>query len=239
MQETAPYLGNHTFEIFGRLKQGSFLEQFTPKQDIGGWYRNEVRWDLVIGMNPQQKTAMAYEAKAAGIIDSERAIEIFGEEDPPGMVERVKREKLEEAHMQAQLQGGSPPGGEAGAPGGGGGGMPGGQPQALLPQIARPPGMGADRQMAMQAQAGAAGGQQGVTLEAVRRALEPVLSKLKGTVAVVGDLATQGVGQHIEALISEYKDYPVVNPLLQALDKQAKVKAMDEARWPQDAVRIA
>lgn len=239
LQEKGPFLGNHTFDIHGRTKEGSFLEKFTPKTDIAGWYRNEVRWDTVIGMNQQQKTAMAYEAKAAGIIDDERAIEIFGEEDPPGMVERVRRMKLREMELQQQAQGGGAPGGGA-PPGGPGGGPPpqgagpggaqGGPPSPT--KIARPYGLGAQQPQLP------TGVPQGVTLDAVKKALELVADKLRGTVALIGEVAQQGTGQHIEALISDFKDHARVVPVLQALDPKAKVKAMDEAKWPDDAVRV-
>jgi hypothetical protein len=246
MQEVGPYLGNHTFDIFGyAYKPGSngpkvkvaFAEKFTPEEDIAGWYRNEVRWDSVIGMNQQQKTAMAYEAKAAGIIDTERAIEIFGEEDPPGMAERVRREKEREIEMQAKMQGGgAPPGGPGGgsAPPPGGGGPPGGGPQ-MPPspsKVARPYELGA--------QAGPlpSGIPQGVTLDAVKKALEPVGAELKGTVAVVGELAQRGKATRIEAVISVFKDWARVNSALQPLDPQAKVRALDESKWPDDAVRV-
>jgi hypothetical protein len=238
MQENAPYLGNHTFDIFGRSKEGSFKEKFTPKEDIAGWYRNEVRWDTVIGMNQQQKTAMAYEAKAAGIIDDERAIEIFGEEDPPGMVERVRRMKERDMQMQQAAAGGGP----GGAPGGGAppgaltsgaGGPQGAPPEPTSPtKIARPYDLGA------QQPALASGVPKGVTLDAVKKALEVVADKLKGTVALIGELAQQGTGQHIEALISDFKDHPRVVPILQALDPKAKVRAVPEDKWPDDAVRV-
>jgi|SRR5665213_270701 len=239
MQEKAPYLGNHTFDIFGQSKDGEFTEKFTPSEDIKGWYRNEVRWDSVIGMNQQQKTEMAYQAKSAGIIDAERATEIFGEEDPAGMVERVRREKEKEMQMQQAMQGGAPGGGgpPGGAPGGGG---PSGGGQQAPPQggpppptrIARPYGLGAQQPEL------ATGAPKGITLDAVKKALELVADKLKGTVALVGDVAQQGTGQHIDALLSDFKDFGRVNPVLQALDPKAKVRAMDEDKWPDDAVRV-
>ena len=240
MQEQAPFLGNHTFDIFGfKAEKGAkvaFREKFNPKEDIAGWYRNEVRWDTVIGMNQQQRTEMAYQAKAAGIIDTERAIEIFGEEDPPGMADRVRREKERDMQQQAAAAGGGAPGGGT-APGGDQSGSAG--PQGAPPpvpqgpdKIARPYDLGAQQQPL------ATGVPKGITLDAVKKALELVADKLKGTVAVVGPLAQQGTGQHIEALISNFKDHPRVVPVLQALDPQAKVKAMDEDRWPDNAIRV-
>ena len=84
----------------------------------------------------------------------------------------------------------------------------------------------------------ASGVPKGVTLDAVKKALEPVADKLKGTVALIGEVAQQGTGQHIEALISDFKDHARVVPVLQALDPKAKVRAMAEDKWPDDAVRV-
>lgn len=245
MQEHAPYLGNHIFDIFGfEWKQGAqvaFREKFSPKEDIAGWYRNEVRWDTVIGMNQNQRTEMAYQALAAGLVDPERAIEIFGEEDPPGMAERVKRHKMEEMQLQQQMQAGAaPPGGAppGGAPAGGGTAPPtagAGGASAMPPspsKIARPYDLGAQQPPL------ASGVPKGVTLDAVKKVLEPLADKLKGTVALIGDVAQQGMGQHIEALISDFKDHPRVVPVLQSLDPKAKVRAMSEDKWPDDAVRV-
>ncbi len=98
--------------------------------------------------------------------------------------------------------------------------------------VARPYGLGAQQQPL------ATGVPKGVTLDAVKKALEVVADKLKGTVALIGEVAQQGTGQHIEALISDFKDHPRVVPILQALDPKAKVRAMSEDKWPDDAVRV-
>ena len=98
--------------------------------------------------------------------------------------------------------------------------------------VARPYGLGAQQPQLP------TGVPKGVTLDAVKKALELVADKLKGTVALVGEVAQQGTGQHIEALISNFKDHARVLPVLQALDPKAKVKAMDESKWPDDAVRV-
>jgi hypothetical protein len=248
MQEKAPYLGNREFEIFGRYQGASFRDTFKPKEDIDGWYRNTVFWEPVTGMNLQQKVAIAYEGKAAKLWDSARAMELVGVEDPMGMVRRVEQEDRRQAEIQAQMQqmaqGGAPPG-NAGQPGGaapsggasGGpqsgsqGAPPGGSPSPT--RIARPYGLGAQQSPL------ATGVPKGVTLDAVTRAIEIVADKLKGTVALIGELANQGTGQHIQALISDDRDYSRVLPLLKSLDPQAQVKRVKESEWPQDAVRIA
>lgn len=239
MQEKGPHIGSQTFEIFGRLRGKSFLEKFSPKDDIDGWYRNSVHWEPVTGMNLQQKTSVAYEAKAAKLIDSERAMELMGEDDPMGMIERVRAETLRDAELQARIQGmmqpGAPPPGGGGPSGGGPAPSQGGPPPPTM--IARPPGMGAP----------AGGGPpglptgvpNGVNREAVSKALALVADKLKGTVAVVGELAATGESKHIEVLISEYKDFGKVAPVLRALDPKATIKAVDEAKWPDEAVRVA
>ena len=248
MQERAPLLGDHEFEIFGRYKGSSFLQKMSGK-DIDGWYRASVFWDTVAGMNQQQKTSVAYEAKAAGLIDSERAMEIMGEEDPRGMIQRVRAEKLEEAKLQAQIQsmlGGAP------AAGGGGGGAPPGMQGGAGPSAGMqgggaagntqspPPSMVArPRALGQQAQPLASGVPNGVTREAVTKAIALVADKLKGTVAVVGELATTDSGKHIELLVSDFRDTQRVGPVIKALDSSASIKVMDEDKWPSDAIRVA
>jgi len=241
MQEKAPHLGNQTFEIYGRIRGKSFIEKFKPKDDINGWYRNSVQWEEMVGMNSQQKGAVASELKAAKVISNRRAMEIVGIDDPHGMQQEIEADLIHEAEMQAKvqgiMQGGQAPPGGGGPPGGaptGGPGPTGGPPAPK--QIARPPGLGADRMGAPQGPP--TGVPRGVNREAITKALQLVAPKLKGTVALVGEIAAMGEGQHIEALISEYKDYGLVMGELKLLDPKASVKAMDEAKWPSEAVRV-
>src|SRR5665213_2299996 len=118
MQEKAPHLGNQTFEVFGRIRGKSFLEKFNPKDDINGWYRNSVQWEEMVGMNSQQKGAVASELKAAKVISNRRAMEIVGIDDPHGMQEEIEADLLHEAELQARVQ--AMLGGQGGAPPGGG-----------------------------------------------------------------------------------------------------------------------
>ena len=248
MQERAPLLGDHEFEIFGRYKGISFRQTMSGK-DIDGWDRNTVFWEPVTGMNLQQKTAVAQEGMVAGLWDDIRAREIAGEDDPSGMRQRIAAQKLHEANLQAQMQqimgGGQAPGGGGGAPPGGGG-PPGGAPQGGSgpsggpppTMIARPPGMGADRAtQGPQSQAGT--GPKAVTLDTLKQALMLVGERLKGTVAAVGDLTKTGSATHIEVVISDHRDQPRVAPVLKAIDPNASVKIMPEDKWPKDAVRVA
>jgi hypothetical protein len=242
MQEKAPHLGNQTFEIYGRIRGKSFIEKFKPKDDINGWYRNSVQWEEMVGMNSQQKGAVASELKAAKVISNRRAMEIVGIDDPHGMQEEIEADLIHEAEMQARVQG-IMQGAQGGAPGGGGppGGAPtggpgptGGPPPPTM--IARPPGMGADRQGAPQGLP--TGVPKGVNRDAVTKALQLVADKLTGTVAVVGEMALVGEGSHIEVLISDYKDFGKVSPVLRALDPKASIKAVPEGKWPSEAVRV-
>jgi hypothetical protein len=238
MQEKAPLLGSHEFEIYGRYKGQSFLQKMKGS-DIDGWYRNSVYWDPVTGMNQQQKTAVAYEAKAAGLVDSIRAMEMTGEDDPEGMLQRVRREKLKEAELQGQMQAmmqgaGTPVG--AGVAGGGGAQSPPpqapattpsqGQPPSPPTMIARPPGLGADR--AQQPMGG------GVTQAKVEEALKVIADRLKGSVALVGEPAT-----HVSIIVSDTRDSQRVLPVVRLLDPRATVKVAKESEWPTNAIRVA
>ena len=241
MQEKAPHLGSQTFEIYGRIRGKSFMEKFKPKDDINGWYRNRVQWEELVGMNSQQKGAVANELKAGQIVSKRRAMEIAGVDDPHGMQEEIEADLLHDAELQARVQG-IMQGAQGGAPGGGGppGGAPSGGPgpsggPPAPKQIARPPGLGADKPGA---QGPPTGVPKGVNREAITKALQLVEAKLKGTVAVVGEIAAMGEGQHIEVLISDYKDYGIVSPILKALDDKASIKAVPENKWPDEAVRV-
>lgn len=242
MQEKAPTLGNHEFEIYGRFKGASFRQMMSGK-DIDGTYRNSVSWEPVTGMNLQQKTAIAYEGAVAGLWDDVRSRELVGVEDPMGMRDRIAAQKLHEANLQAQVQGvlmaaqqgGAPPQGQADQASGIASGAPPGasgntQP---APMVMRPRGLG-------EAQAPPVGGvPQGVSRQAIENALLLVVDRLKGEVFVAGDLAMQGQGSHIEALITDARDYGRVLPVLRAIDPAATVKTMAEPKMPPEAVRVA
>jgi len=246
MQEKAPLLGDHEFEIYGRYKGAAFLQKMSGK-DIDGWYRTSVFWEPVTGMNLQQKTAVAYEGKMAKLWSGHRAMEIAGVDDPTGMQRQIEQETIAEAHIQAEAQGimgggqpppggGAPPGGQGGAPpsASGGGAAPGGQSPPL--NIARPAGLGADR---APGQGLPTGVPQGVSREAVQKALGIVAPNLKATVAIVGEIAQKGEGKHIEVLVADFRDVPRVTPILRALDPNAKVSVKKESEWPTDAIRVA
>lgn len=114
----------------------------------------------------------------------------------------------------------------------GGGPTPGGNTQPA-PMVMRPRGLG-------EQQAPPVGGvPQGVSRQAVENALMLVVDRLRGTVAVVGDLAQQGQGASIQALISDARDYSRVLPVLRAIDPNAQLKTLSEDRWPPMAVRVA
>lgn len=245
MQEKAPLLGDHEFEIYGRYKGAAFLQKMSGK-DIDGWYRTSVFWEPVTGMNLQQKTAVAYEGKMAKIWSGHRAMEIAGVDDPSGMQRAIEEETMAEARLQAQaqaiMQGGTP--GGTGPAGGGGaqspppqapaGGAPGHAQSAPPTSIARPQGLGADAQP----QGLATGVPRGVTRQAVETALQLVARNLKSTVAVVGQLAEQGTAQHIDALVSDHRDHQRVMAALKLLDPSVKVRVLEESKWPPDAIRV-
>ncbi len=257
MQEKAPFLGPREFEIFGRWKGQAFRETMSGK-DIDGWYRNSVFWEPVTGMNLQQKTAVAYEGMTAGIWDDIRARELAGEEDPMGMRDRIRQQKMHDAQLQAQIQavvgggegGQPPPGGSPGAPAGPG--SPG-SPSSAPTQLMRPrqlmPG-GGHPQPPGAPQPGAPGPQgapkppggvpaMGVTRDKVSGALAAVGDKLRGQVFALGQLAFNGTTSHLELAISEYKDHSLVLGAVKPLDPSASVKFVPEDKLPPEALKLA
>lgn len=225
MQEKAPFLKDFKGPIFGNLKGKSFQEEFSAKDDIDGWYRTKVSWQSLVGMNLQQKTAVAYEGMVAGIWDDLEARDIVGIEDPLGMRKRVQSLKLQEAQLQQQLEGGQ------------------GQPGQPAPAQAQ------QGQQAAPAQAQA--GQQQVPPELqpaplrfkpfgavqtparpdqkkLEAALKQIADKLKGTVWTAG----------VEILISDYRDYTKVQKALEQVAPGIKIRAVPEDKMPEFAERV-
>ena len=240
MQEKAPGIGKHKFEIYGRYNGKSFREEMTG-EEIDGWYRNNVTWDAMMGLNPQQKAAIAAEGKQFGLWSSTRAIEITGlVDDPIEEMKRIETDKIRLAGIEARVQAAMSGQGQQQA----GGQQAGGGPQAPLtppssgsqpaPMIARPFGM---------SQAGAqppmGGGPAGVSVKTVQTALATVASKLKGTVFAVGDLALSGQSVAPKLMVSEWKDQPLVMQTLKPLAPKVQVSAAGEKDMPTEAVRVA
>ena len=238
MQERAPHLKNFKGDIYGRYKGESFTTKFDASADIDGWYRTTVTWEQLVGMNLQQKLQVGYEGMVAELWDDLHAREMVGVEDPIGMRDRVKAMLQAKAEMQAAAAGGS--GQQPSVTQAAGGGPPSGgagpqNPQQPPPQIFRPPSM----MPSPQQQQLPTGVPMGVSREAVRKALERVAPKLKGTAYAVGDLATKGQAEHALVAVSDSRDYAMVKEALSAIDPGAKVRKIPEDRLPAEAVRVA
>lgn len=223
MQEKAPVIGDAEIEIWRGLYKGkSFQEKLNPKQDIDGWYRNNVRWDSLVGMSQMQKVQLAYEGKVAKLWDALYAMDLVGVDDPIGMQERIDSEQKKEMDQQAAMQGGGP-GGGGGAPGspgpphppqGPGPGRPGAAPP---PMIARPP------QIGMTPGGGPA--------QQLRELLKPLTAQLKGSVWMLKPEPPQ-------LAVSDHRDYQKVLDLLKLTRPDAKVKQVAEQNLPDSAERL-
>lgn len=224
MQEKAPFLKDFKGPIFGNLKGKSFREEFSAEEDIDGWYRTKVSWQSLVGMNLQQKTAVAYEGMVAGIWDDLEARDIVGIEDPLGMRKRVQAQKLQDAQLAQQAEGGQqggPPGQQQGQPGQAGPPpgqdqqqQQGGQDLTPAPLMFKP--FGAVQTPARPSQ------------DQLEKALQKVQDKLKGTVWLAG----------ADVLISDYRDYSKVTQALQKVSPNIRVRAVPEDKMPDYAERI-
>lgn len=225
MQEQAPYLKDFKGPIFGNYKGKSFQEEFSAKDDIDGWYRTKVSWQSLVGMNLQQKTAVAYEGMVAGIWDDLEARDIVGIEDPLGMRKRVQNQKLEDAQLAQQMQPEQPqPGQQPGQPQQG---QPG--PAAEEEQQAPQPGQPSMTPAPLLFKPfGAVQTPARPSQDKLEKALKPVLAKLKGTVWVAG----------ADVLISDYRDYAKVTAALQQVAPNIRVRAVPEDKMPDWAERI-
>ena len=212
MQEKAPFLRDFKGSIFGHYRGTSFQEEFSASEDIQGWYRTKVSWQSLVGMNLQQKTAVAYEGMVAGIWDDLEARDIVGIEDPLGMRKRVQAQRMQDAQTQAEIQtlGAQPePGSQPSTP------QQQGSAQ-VAPQQTSPPNLMFRPFNAIQpAQAPAK--------KDLEKALQSVADKLKGTVWYAGG----------EVLISDFRDYTKVQEAL----PNVRIRAVPESKMPEEAER--
>lgn len=223
MQEKAPVLSKFKGPIYGNYRGNSFVEEFDASKDIDGWYRTKVTWQQLVGMNLQQKVAVAYEGQMAKLWDDLEAREIIGVEDPIGMRKRISTQMLAEAELQGQMaqtqqQQMQPEQGQQGGQQ---------QPQGARPAplIFRPPQQG--QQGPMQTGGPAAPGP--TDKSGYVNALSKVAGKLKGTVW----MAPNGT-----VLVSDHRDYAQVLEAVRALDPQTRVRAMPESKMPANASRL-
>lgn len=224
MQEKAPLLKEFKGPVYGSHQGQSFRIEFDAAKDIDGWYRNKVTWQSLVGMNLQQKTAVAYEGMVAKLWDDIRAREIIGEEDPIGMRQRIENQLESEAKLQQKIQQPPEQQQQAGQPGGAQGGGQG------PPQPGQYPG-GAQVFRPMQQQGAQAQGQGGAPVggtDALRPALEKIRDTLKGSVWLSGGMI----------LVSDHRDYSKVKQALVELGMPMRVKQMSEAQMAADAQRL-
>lgn len=220
MQEQAPFLKDFKGPIFGNYKGRSFREEFSAKDDIDGWYRTKVSWQSLVGMNLQQKTAVAYEGMVAGIWDDLEARDIVGIEDPLGMRKRVQNQKLEDAQLAQQMEPQQPQPGQAQAQQGAQApptqepGQSGQSDMTPAPLLFKP--FGATQAAALPAR------------DKLEKALKPIASKLKGTIWTAG----------ADILISDYRDYNKVQAALEQVAPNIRIRAVPEDKMPDWAERI-
>lgn len=223
MQEKAPLLKDFQGPVFGSFQGQSFRIEFNASADINGWYRNKVTWQSLVGMNLQQKTAVAYEGMVAKLWDDIRAREIIGEEDPIGMRQRIENQLMSEAKLQQQIQ--QPPEQQQGGQPGGaqGGGMQGPPQPGQYPggaQVFRPPPPAGAQSQGGQAPVGGT--------DALKPALQKIADTLKGSVWLSGGMI----------LVSDHRDYSKIKQLLAEVGMPLRVKQMSEAQMTADAQRL-
>lgn len=224
MQEKAPFLRDFKGPIFGNFKGASFQEEFDASQDIGGWHRTKVTWQQLVGVNIQQKAAVAAEGMQFKLWDDLEAREIVGVEDPIGMRRRIEAQLMAEATLQGMMQQAQQPPQQQGPgqPPGPQQGPTGAQPG---PMIFRPPQMGGGGP--------APGGQPAApgptSQSSFKNALAAIADKLRGTV---------WLGPRGTVFITDHRDYDAVLQALRPLDPTIKVRQMGESKMPAGATRL-
>lgn len=224
MQEKAPVLKDFKGPVYGNLRGVSFQEEFVASADIDGWHRTKVTWQSLVGMNLQQKAAVAAEGMQFKLWDDLEAREIAGVEDPIGMRKRIESQLMADAQLQGQMTQAAEQPGQAGP--GGPQGQPGQeqppQPSPLVfrpPQAARPNGAqpGSPAQPAPQS-----------PTNMLKTALQQIADKLKGSVWLAKGTV----------LISDHRDYAQVLEVVRSVNPQMKVKQQAEQKMPTGAQRL-
>lgn len=237
MQETAPALKDFRGPIFGNYRGQSFREEFDASKDIDGWHRTKVTWQQLVGMNLQQKAAVAAEGMQFKLWDDLEARDLVGVEDPVGMRNRIETQMMSEAKLQqamtATVEGQGQQGGQPGQ------GQPQEQGSQPAPFLFRPPRMGMAPTGAPPAPSptapsgGPDKGQEqptGPTSQAdFAGVLGKVVDKLRGSVfrSPTGTI-----------LISDHRDYDLVLQTVRSVDPAIRVRQMSEAKMPRGSVRL-
>jgi hypothetical protein len=158
MLSEVPGLKDQQMPLYGQegvwYKQAkTFSDTFTG-EDIGGWTRNEVRWDAMLGSSKHEQLVQALQLhkESNGLFPISAAMREFGDDDPQLTLQEgiAEAKMLAQAQQQSQpqqpQQGAQPQGGpqSAGAPPPGAGTPgPGGPPGAGTPPPGPDPSQGA------------------------------------------------------------------------------------------------
>lgn len=258
MQERAPMVGKHEFEINGRLRGKTFVDKFMAERDVDGWYRNSATWDSMMGMSKAQRMQVAGQAKTLHLVPERTLLDWMQVDDPEAARQEIDRDIIHEAEVQARAQiaaqkvlaesaGGNPGAqtaqgqaeqgqGPGGAPPSSNGGSSPAQPSS--PRVVRPSYMqpGQAPQAAPQMPPGV--NPTGVTLKQVSSALQDVQG-LKGQVFAVGDLAESGMSVSPRILISDYRDHGKVVTALRPIAANVKVEFKKESDMPEVKEKVA
>jgi hypothetical protein len=119
-------LKNAELELYGQDQGGIYNDTFSG-EDAGGWSRNQVKWDSLMGSSTYERTVRALQLykEGKGQYPFRRVLEESGEDDPQAvMQEGIAEAKADMQRQQAMQPPGGPGGGAesppAGPPGGGG-----------------------------------------------------------------------------------------------------------------------
>ena len=124
-----PELKNAELELYGQDQGGIYNDTFSG-EDAGGWSRNQVKWDSLMGSSTYERTVRALQLykEGKGQYPFRRVLEESGEDDPQAVMQEGIAEAKADMQRQQAMQppgggppgaGGTPPG--AGPPPGGGG----------------------------------------------------------------------------------------------------------------------
>ena len=254
MLSNIPEFQEAPMDLYGRDTNGSYHETFTGS-DIGGWTKNIVKWDAMLGTTQQERSVASLQLYKEGQGDYpfSAVLEANGDEDPQATMARGRAEAEQRMKFQQSMQPPAPPGGGPGGPqgppggaggsptsaaeqamslaGGGQGGPPGGAPPPVQPP---PPNGAAGGGMPGFGPVDAAPTQPGLGSPAPVPDIAQTIRQVLATLSLRGtaDLEISKRGYVVQ--VTEYRDIPAVKQALRPVAEQfgvsIKVEAASAAR---------
>lgn len=236
-----------TMELYGQDKDGSYHQTFTGS-DIGGWTRNIVKWDAMLGttQNERHVAALQNYKEGQGDFPFSEVLVAGGYDDPQAIIEKGRAEMQQRKQLEAAMQPQAPPqGGDPSsvgaqqaslAAGGGGGSAPGPATAGGTPPVQPPPSPGPNGPLSNFSTVAAAPAQPGMGSPAPVPAIGETVDKVLATLPLRGQAHMDySTGKYV-VLVSDHRDIPQIKQALRPVAEELGI-SISVSVQPEGAVR--